>query len=278
MSQKLNRKQALLWIFLAFVATAMAAGLIAIIIPQRFVNDRVIATILTMGSYALAGLIVLAIGRSMRVTIFAALGAYLPSLMGFVVLIWFERSMRSSLEDLWFKAAFSTLIIGLACTHRLLIIPLDGRNGWGHLSKRIALIAAAITSAMVILFMIFEGLWGWEDIMVRLMGIGLLVTAGTSIAAGAIAIFGPKPGEDEPDVVAKSLPIQLRCPVCGNTIAIDSNRDGHCGHCKLQIRVNTAELRCDCGYLLHQLEHDICPECGRKVQAGARWPDVTAPI
>ncbi|CAN0593654.1 unnamed protein product, partial [Laminaria digitata] len=68
MSQKLNRKQALLWIFLAFVATAMAAGLIAIILPQRFVNDRVIATILTMGSYALAGLIVLAIGRSMRVT------------------------------------------------------------------------------------------------------------------------------------------------------------------------------------------------------------------
>lgn len=275
MSQKLNRKQALLWIFLAFVATAMAAGLIAIILPQRFVNDRVIATILTMGSYALAGLIVLAIGRSMRLTTFAALGAYLISLVTFVVLIWFERSMRGSIEDLWFKAAFSTLIIGLACTHRLLIVPLEERNGWGHLCKRIALIAAACTSAMTILFMVIEGLWGWEDVMVRIMGIGLLFTAGTSIGAGAIAIFGPKPGEDEPDVVAESLPIELRCPVCTNSLAVYSNRDGHCGHCKLQIRVDTAELRCACGYLLHQLEDDICPECGKTVQAGARWSDAT---
>ncbi len=267
----MNRKQTLLWIFLAFVGLAMLAGLVAIVMPQRYVNDQVIATIMTVGMFSLGGLIVLAIGREMKITTRIAIVTAVVSLASFISLIWFERSMRGSLEDNFYKVGFSGLILALVCTHRLLIVPLEGRNTWGHLCKRTAIISAGCTGGAVVLFLMVEGFWGWEDLMVRAMGVGLLVTAGSSIGAGAIALFGPKPGEDDPELVAESIAVEMRCPVCSNNIEVRSNRDGHCGHCNLQIRINTSELRCECGYTLHQIESEICPECGTAVDAGERW-------
>lgn len=271
----MNRRQTILWIFLGFIGVAMLAGLIAIILPQRFINDQVMATIMTVGIYALGGLIVMAIGREMRLTRAITIGALLVSMLSFLTVIWFERMMRGKLEESFYQAAFATLVISLMGMHRLLIVPLEERNAWGHASKRVAMISSGISGLMIIGFLLFEGLWGWNDIMSRIMGVGLLLTSGSSIAAGAIAIFGPRPGEDEPDVVSESIELQLCCPVCRNQLQVHSNRDGHCGHCKLQIRVNTSELRCGCGYLLHQLERDICPECGKAVEAGKRWGDVS---
>ncbi len=269
----MNRRQTLLWVFLAFVGLAMLAGLVAIILPQRFLNDQVYATIMTVGMYALGGLIVVAVGREMRVTTRVGIVALLISLAGFLAVIWFERMMRGSSDDYFIKAGFSSLILGLICMHRLLIFPLEERGSWAYASKRVALIAGGVTGMIVIVLILFDGLWGWEEIMYRIVGVGLLLAAGASISAGAIALFGPRPGEDEPDVVDRSVVLVMKCPVCLNGLQVHSNQDGHCGHCKLQIRVNTSELRCACGYLLHQLERDICPECGKPIEAGERWGD-----
>jgi peptidoglycan/LPS O-acetylase OafA/YrhL len=270
--KNMKKKQVLLTGFLGVLGLAMLVGVAAIAMPKRYIEEEVIFTIITVGLFALGGLIVLAVSREMRITTRIALFAGSLSLVGFITLLWFERQMPNHIENLSFKLTFSFLIIALVCTHRLLIVPLEERNTWGKVSKYGALIGSILTGSFIILAMFLEEyMWNWDDLLIRLLGLGLLITAGSSISAGAIALFGPKPGEDEPDIVADSVPVQLCCPICSSQLLAHSNRAGHCGHCKLQIEVRTEELRCTCGYLLHQLEADICPECGKHVEAGESW-------
>ncbi len=271
----MKKKQVLLGGFLTVLALAMLSGIIAIVLPQRFVSDEVIFTIMLVGCYAFGILMVIAVGRELRTTMKLATISALISMLTFVTLIWFDRHLGYRWEDLMIKVGLSTLIIALALLHRLLIVPLDPRVFWGRLSKRVAIVGAGMTSACFIFFLVFEDLIRGDDLIVRVLGIGLLITAGASIAIGAISLFGPKLGEDEPDVVAKSIPVHLTCPICADQIEAMSNAAGHCGRCKLQIEIRTQELRCVCGYLLHMLERDVCPECGKPVEAGERWEQIS---
>lgn len=271
----MKKKQILLGGFLAVLALAMLSGIVAIVLPQRFVSEEVIFTIMLVGCYALGILMVIAVGRNMRVTMQLATINALISMLCFVALIWMNQYFGYRLDDTLIKVGLSTLIIALALLHRLLIVPLEPRIYWGRLSKRVALIGAGMTGGSFIALLLLEDYILGDDLMVRILGIGLLATAGASIAIGAISLFGPRPGEDEPDVVAESITVRLTCPVCEDQIEAMSNTAGHCGRCKLQIEIQTRELRCVCGYLLHKLERDICPECGKPVEAGERWETVS---
>lgn len=267
----MKKKQVLLGGFLAVLALAMLSGIAAIVLPQRFVSEEVIFTIMLVGCYALGILMVIAVGRDMRVTMQLATISAVISMLTFVALIWLNQYFGYRYDDILIKLGLATLIIALALLHRLLIVPLDPRMFWGRLSKRVALIGAGMTGGCFIAFLVLEDYVFGEDLIIRILGIGLLATAGASIAIGAISLFGPRPGEGEPDVVAESIPVRLTCPVCEDQIEAMSNTAGHCGRCKLQIEIRTRELRCLCGYLLHKLERDICPECGTPVEAGQRW-------
>ena len=60
-----------------------------------------------------------------------------------------------------------------------------------------------------------DGFYGWNDTVVRLLGMTLVICAGSSIATGALAIFGPKAGEDDPGLLAESIRVSLtQCHSC----------------------------------------------------------------
>lgn len=266
-----RHKQVFLWVFLGIVALAMIAALIAIILPDKYISDELIGTIVVVGLYSLGGMIIVAISREMKWTTRLALISMGISMAAFIFLIWFEQYFRGQAEERIFNIASISLVLGFTFTHRLLIVPFQTHLYWGRISKRVALISASISAILIIFGLLNNGFYSWDDTIERLIAIALVFAAGTSLGAGAIAIFAPRPGEDEPDVIAKSLKVNLTCPVCDDSIQAMSNTAGHCGRCKLQIEIRTSELRCACGYLLHQVELDVCPECGKPIDAGQPW-------
>ena len=71
--------------------------------------------------------------------------------------------------------------------------------------------------------------------------------------------------------------IALGCPRCGTACEVEANVDAACPSCRLAIRVEVAEPRCACGYLLHGIEGAWCPECGAAIAAALRWNPSVSP-
>lgn len=249
----------------------MLVGIAAILLPSRFVNDELMATIMLSGVYSFAGMIMVVISRKMKLTTRLGYIAFGISFFVFVTMIWFDRSISGSSEEIIYKVGFISLIVGIVAAHRLLIAPLRMLNSIGFVCKHASLIVSALTAAVFIVMLLTMGFWDWDDVHRKLLWVGLLISAGTSIAAGAIAIFGPKPGDEEPGLLGGSIEVSLDCPRCQSRICARSNQDSRCGHCRLKVRVEVQEPRCECGYLLYQLESDTCPECGRPVDLDDRW-------
>tara|TARA_R100000657_G_C4679308_1_gene126823 strand:- start:262 stop:1089 length:828 start_codon:yes stop_codon:yes gene_type:complete len=264
-------KKVLLWLFLGCIAIAMLVGIAAILLPSRFVSDEVMATIMLSGVYSFGGMIMVVISRKMKRTTRVGAIGFGISFLVFVTMIWFDRSISGDREDLVYKIGFISLVVGFVAAHRLLIVPLRMVNTIGVVCKIGALVTAGLTGAMLILLLLTLGFWDWGSLHSKLIWVGMLLSAGTSIAAGAIAMFGPKPGDDEPGLLSGSIEVSLVCPRCSNQISAKSNQESRCEHCRLKVRVEVEEPRCRCGYLLYQLESDTCPECGRAIDPNDRW-------
>lgn len=266
-----KHKQTLLWVFLGLVGLAMLAAIIAILLPDRYVSDELMGTITIVGLYSLGGMIIVAISREMRWTTRIAFTSMAISMFVFIFLIWFERHLRGDTEEHFFKLGSIALVTGFLFTHRLLIAPIRMHVSWGIVCKRAALISSAVSASIIIFGVLNEGFFSWDDAVVRLLGVGLVFAAGASIGTGAIAIFGPKPGDDEPGLLDESIDVTLTCPRCAKSLSLRSNRDQRCDGCRLKLHVRVEEPRCACGYLLYQLDADTCPECGRTINPDDRW-------
>ena len=62
--------------------------------------------------------------------------------------------------------------------------------------------------------------------------------------------------------------IVMTCPRCTAEQRF-SNGPCWCTSCKFTMLIEIEEPRCECGYLLYQLQGDACPECGRVIQQPA---------
>ena len=77
------------------------------------------------------------------------------------------------------------------------------------------------------------------------------------------------------DTIEKRIEVDLTCPRCGVEQPIRTG-SAKCTGCGLRIRIDVEEPRCECGYLLYQLEGDVCPECGRSIEDQDRWAKSTS--
>ena len=249
----------------------MFAGVISMLVPTRFVDYRVMSTVTTLGAYALGGLIVVGISGKMRVTFRLCAGALLISMFIFVGMIWLEGLFDWRWRDRILKMAAVSLFVGITLAHRLLVCPLSAPVFIAKVAKRSALIAAMLLCAIGSFGLLNEGFGKWDDLVERLAVIFAIVAAGSTFAAAALALFGPKPGDDEPGLLASSIPVSMTCPRCQAAVQAQSNRESRCSSCRLKIRIEVEEPRCGCGYLLYELESDVCPECGKGIAAEDRW-------
>jgi len=267
-------KRIILWTFLSCVALAMLTGIAAVVLPSGWVDDEVMITIILVGCYALGGLIVVVLGgtkgidgRRQRWTLWISTTALLISLGLFIAGIW----VGWRLDDQLFKWGAISITIGITFVHRLVVLPLKCNHFAFRINKLTALFTGALTGTLIAAAFLTQGFGSYDEIMFRILAISAIFTAGTTIAAGALAFFAPKPGEGEQSSYDTSFPVQIACPRCNTSIKAQANKDSRCHSCKLKVRVEIEEPRCTCGYLLYQLDSNTCPECGKAIPASEKW-------
>lgn len=73
--------------------------------------------------------------------------------------------------------------------------------------------------------------------------------------------------------IASRVKILLECPKCAQRQELSSG-NVRCANCKASIFIEIEEPRCQCGYLLYQLQGNNCPECGRMVRESEKWEPI----
>lgn len=237
-------------------------------------------TILLVGCYSLGGLIVVVLGgtkgidgRKQRWTLRISTTTLLISLGLFITGIW----VGWRFDDQFFKWGAVSITVGITFVHRLVVMPLKCNHFAFKANKLFALFTGALTGTLVSAAFITQGFGTYDELMFRILAISAILTAGTTIAAGTLAFFAPKPGEDEQSSYDTSLPVQITCPRCNNSIKAQSNKDSRCPSCKFKVRIEIKEPRCSCGYLLYQLESNTCPECGKSIYDTSLPIQITCP-
>ncbi len=267
----MTSKKIVLWVLLSIVGLSMLTGIAAVVMPWGMIDERVLISIFIMGPYALGGLVIVATARGMPWTLRACAFLVVLSMALFLTLIWVDGMMGWEWSERLGRFAGAALIIGVVLAHRLMIYPLKVIVPIAKVSKRIALISSGITGGAFSILLLSDGIFFAEELIIRILAVGSILAAGSTIATCVLVLFGPKPEDDEPRMLARSVDVSLQCPVCEHDLQIKSNVNGCCSYCNLKIRVDAEEMYCECGYLLYKLEGDICPECGKGIEAGERW-------
>lgn len=266
-----QRKPVLLWVLLGLIGAAMLAGFVSILMPRRFVDDKVYASVLIVGLHALGAMVLVSLRTPMRRTMQLAMMGLGGSMLLYLLAVWLSDWLSYRTEDALVKMALLSLLLGLMLMHRLLICPLRPSMTGGRAAQVIALWSGPLFVGLVLVGMGFERLVRFDGVYIRLVGLAGILVAGSSIAVWVMALMGPKAGDEEPGLLGGSVDVALTCPRCGTGVVARANRECRCDGCRLKVRVQVREPRCACGYLLYQLESDACPECGAGVPEQERW-------
>ncbi len=267
----MKHKKVMLWALLGLILAATVAGITAVLLPARFINYDVMSTAVVVGLYGVGGLILVSIAGGQRRLFQTSAAALALSMAVFVFGIWTDGIIDWLVLRWVGQIGSVVLFLGLLLAHRMLVAPLPAAGMLARVTQRASLISAALLFLLSSVGMVNDGFWGYEEIAVRLLVIFGIVVVGSTIATGALAYFGPRPGEDEPGAMAGSIVVRLDCPRCDAPIEARANTRARCGACRLKVRVEIEEPRCSCGYLLYQLVGATCPECGRVVSEEDRW-------
>jgi hypothetical protein len=146
---------------------------------------------------------------------------------------------------------------------------------WPRLVQRATLGVTALLGAFILVLvwwgeaMMRARLLGDDDIW-RILGVlGILSACGTVVTPILYKMQSLRGGPS-----GESVPLRLRlrlvCPRCAASIELPGG-PAKCTACGLHIAIQVEEPRCACGYLLHRLEGDRCPECGRAIPESDRW-------
>jgi len=266
----MNRRVLILWGFLGFVGILMLAGVIAVLFPRWRMSGEMLASTALIGGYSLAGMILYLFGKRMiwsRRLFFASLAV---SLIAFLIVIWFEQSMRWRVENYFWVTGAAAITLAGGILHRVFVWPIRVNIPSGTVLRWIAIIFSVTTTVFIMTGFIADG-FRWSRGYGQFVGLNVIGVAGSTVALGAMALFGPKPGDDEPGMLAASIPVSMTCPRCQSIVEAHSSKETRCQSCRLKIHVEVEEPRCSCGYLLYELQSDTCPECGVAIASEDRW-------
>ena len=75
----------------------------------------------------------------------------------------------------------------------------------------------------------------------------------------------------ESETLLRSFVVALVCPRCETEVKLKPG-ESLCPGCRILMRLQVDEPKCECGYQLYKLKGDHCPECGRSIREDQRWP------
>ena len=176
----------------------------------------------------------------------------------FWLLIEYRNAYRllKFLSPLTFFSVMTTMVVIAAYLLSLETRSQEIRNG-------IRLVSGLLTicTAGTLAFIWFEGLSQFDFLVIGL-GIGWVATT-TGIVVISFAVRREnKPQGKFVRTIPKRVKMKLTCPQCRQWLEAPSG-PARCDGCGLRLIIEIKEPRCLCGYLLYELQGNVCPECGR---------------
>lgn len=268
-------KARFLWAFLASIALTVLLALTAIFYDNMPHQQGVLFTSFLFAVHSLAALLgaVLWQRKPARRMVWGGVGGILIGGAVWIALIWLDELDLVEWRGREFivKVASTLTFPGLVLFVRALLLWPKNRNapvkwlsilGWGFAS----------IAAGVILSAIWLDDWWGGDGMAKAMGASLILSAGCSVGVFVVArLTQGDMVEHEDSSMVNHAAVRLDCPRCGGSVKVLANTQGKCPGCDLKLRVEFEEPRCKCGYLLHGLTGDTCPECGRMIKDHEAW-------
>ncbi len=195
-----------------------------------------------------------------------------------LTMIWFPETSDSGPDgSAWMARACTALGFMALLTADAGVLGAVTLRRWPDRVVRVAALGSvAVVAVSVILTCVMESVAGWWLGVFWSSGFWIWVTAflGTGLGAHlATPILGRLEDRRERHRRANAPDralLTLQCPRCSLWMQLHSGVVA-CPGCRLPLRVEFEEPRCACGYPLHRLQGECCPECGRVIPEDQRW-------
>lgn len=268
----MNARRMMLRIFIGSLIVTGVIGVSAILMPALPFEEELLLSSALLTVHSLGGLVLafaLGLAKQKHILI-GSIFCSVASLLGWLVLVWFNGPMSHGTEELMAQSAGTATILALTLGHAGGIRLIAIRRVRGKIVCMSAICSAAVVSLWAILMIWSEFDLFDDEFSQRIVGAIAIVGSLATIAAPVLARLDKIDHTDDGEL-GKRIAVEMTCPRCGEIGQLQANRQDKCATCGLKIKIEVQEPRCDCGYLLYGLKGDVCPECGREIEKAARW-------
>ncbi len=269
-------RKTFLWSMIVSLCLAALLGIAALLLPSwaRW-DDEILISTLLFGLYSLLALCCAIVQEKRRLVVWMWIGiaAAAVALPIWLVMLWFDSSLRWQVEEQLAKTAGSltTVSVVIAQCGLLLLPRLDGPLA-GFVRKATIIVSIALACTLIVMVWWFEWIDNYidDEILMRGMGVmGILAACGTVVTPIIWKVQAVHRVESAVSIPSR-LHLDIKCPRCHMQQELLTG-PSKCATCGLRITVQVEEPRCTCGYQLYRLESDRCPECGREIPEADRW-------
>ena len=263
------------WSMIASLALAALLGIAALVLPRYGPDEEVLVSTALFVCFSIVALMCATVlGRRRAVAfMWAGLGSAVVALLVWLTLVWFDSVLDWGAQRVVIQIAGTFTIGGLlAAQSGLLVLPrFDTRRD--DLVRRVTIGVSVFLATYAIVL-----LWWYDKIerviddesLGRAIGVlSIIAACGTVVTPILWKVQSVKRG-GAGESIPLDVEIRIVCPRCHHEQALKPGKRA-CAKCSLRISIELEEPRCACGYLLHRLENDRCPECGRAVEQRDRW-------
>ncbi|MFG0305261.1 MAG: hypothetical protein ACF8Q5_03490 [Phycisphaerales bacterium JB040] len=272
----MNWKALALRVFLVSIGLTALAAITAVLFDGLSVSQPILFSSMVFAVHALGALVGAVLWQRAPTRRMVLAGVLIGVAGGLLWLsfIWSEELniLSQHLERKLVRVAGSCSTVAVALLVRGLVLWPSPAGGPVRLIRRGAWVSGAVASGILLSVIWAEGIWGRSDWDWKLFAIFLILsTAGTVGTFVVHRLTRDDLAEPDDTAMGQSMPVSLTCPRCAEACEIRANRKEACRACGLRLRVEFEEPRCACGYLLHGLTGDRCPECGRSIVEQQAW-------
>ncbi len=260
-----------LWSMIVSLALAALLGIAALLLPRYGPDEQVLVSVALFAVFSLVALVTASLierkppwvwlMRAGLVT--AALG-----LVGWLVLVWFDRALNRPIEEIMARGSGTLSVLAVLAPQCGLLLLAQLESPRTRLVRTVTIAVSILLAAYsVTLILSYDLLEKFIDDDTLFRGLGVLIilaACGTVITPILWKMQRVRHGGD--GAVPVVAGITLVCPRCRKQQMLPTG-PARCGTCGLQIRIEVEDPRCECGYVLHGLDSDRCPECGKSITA-----------
>lgn len=277
----MNLRKVFLWSMVASLGLDALLGIMALLLPAYGPGEQILGSAALFAAFSLAALLCAIVleRRRLAVLMWTGIGCSAAAVLFWLVLVWFEPSLQYRTEETItrFGGTFTTAAIIIGQCGLLSLLRIDLR--WARAVRVATFAASAALGACIVLL-----IWTWPyidyfmngDDLLRMLGVMAILAMCGTVVTPILWKVQAVPHTDSAESIPSRLRVSVVCPRCGTSQELQAG-PGKCATCGLRIAIEIEEPRCACGYLLHRLQGDRCPECGSEIPEADRWA-ASAPL